>query len=93
VKASQQAVIALEVLPMLEEEARKREITRGENAYNRNEGKQLVAYPETGQARDKAAELFGVNRQYISDAKMISKKAPEKLEEIRSKDKKGTRFP
>jgi len=66
------AVIALEVLPMLEEEARKREYA-GVNQYSR--GVQLVAQGSTGKSRDKAAELFGINRQYISDAKMIAQKA------------------
>ena len=69
---------------MLEEEARKREYA-GVNQYSR--GVQLVAQGSTGKSRDKAAELFGINRQYISDAKMIAQKAPEKLDEILAGEK------
>jgi 16S rRNA G966 N2-methylase RsmD len=82
--ASQQAVIALQVLPMLEEEAKKRQYA-GVNQYSREVP--LVAQGSNGKSRDKAAELFGIGKTYISDAKMISQKAPEMLDEIRSGEK------
>jgi len=82
--ASQQAVIALEVLPMLEEEAKKRQYA-GVNQYSREVA--LVPQGSNGKSRDKAAELFGIGKRYISDAKMISQKAPEMLDEIRSGEK------
>lgn len=87
--ASQQAVIALEVLPMLEEEARKRQAIGHFNApqYKDRPVGKLVDQLEEGRSREKAAALFGINSQYIADAKMIAKKAPEKLDEIRTGEK------
>jgi len=71
------AVIALEVLPMLEEEARKRQAIGHFNApqYKDRPVGKLVDQLEEGRSREKAAALFGINRQYISDAKMIAQKA------------------
>jgi len=37
---------------------------------------------EKGEAREKAAEMVGVNRQYVSDAKQIEKDAPEVLDHV-----------
>jgi len=85
--ASQQAVIALQILPMLEEEARKRHATSGAGIYGGKPLTPLVAEPVLGEARIKAAELFGIGKTYISDAKMIAQKAPEKLDEILAGEK------
>jgi len=87
--ASQQAVIALQVLPMLEEEAKKREAIGHFNApqYKNKPGSELVHYLDKGKATEKAAELFGINSHYIADAKMIAQKAPEKLDEILAGEK------
>jgi hypothetical protein len=40
--------------------------------------------PNTGQARDEAAEMFGVAPRYVSDAKKIKEEAPELFEAVRS---------
>jgi hypothetical protein len=45
---------------------------------------QRIAQREQGKARDKAAELMGINRQYVSDAKRIAKEAPEILNRHRA---------
>jgi hypothetical protein len=55
---SQKAIIALEAEPMFARELKD----------NQRMGKQKIVDPHLkGQARDKAAQLAGVNRQYVSD--------------------------
>jgi N6-adenosine-specific RNA methylase IME4 len=75
--SSQRAVVALDVLPMLEAEAKKRQGVRNDIA-------QIVAESGQGEAREQAAVLFGTNRQYVSDAKQIQQKAPDLLGQVRS---------
>ncbi len=73
--ASQKAVIALEAEPMFARELK----------ANQRKGQQKIADPRLkGQARDKAAELAGVNRQYVSDVKRIRAKAPELISQIKT---------
>jgi len=61
--ASQKAIVALEAEPMFAKEAKQ----------NQRMGKQKIADPLLkGQARDIAAQLVGVNRQYVSVAKRYS---------------------
>ena len=73
---SQRAALAIELEKQLAAEAKKRQ--RLSNA-----SKQKIAYSDKGQARDQAAEMLGVNRQYVSDAKQIAKDAPEILEHVK----------
>ena len=63
--ASQRAALAVELLPHLEEEARKRkESTQfGESALVVAE----IPQPEKGPARDKAAQITGASGRYVSD--------------------------
>lgn len=77
--SSQKAVVALEVLPMLEEEARARQGTRTDLGNI----PQIIAGSQPSEARDIAAQLVGTNRQYVSDAKAIATKAPELLEQVK----------
>lgn len=83
--SSQRAAIALDVLPMLEAQARKRQV---ELAGTRpNTGDDLVEkIPEgsKGRAREQAAAMLGTNPRYVSDAKKIKDKAPDLLEEVRN---------
>lgn len=75
---SQRAAISLDAEALFAEEAKDRQ----------RKGKEKIPYPqETGQARDKAAEMFGVNERYVSDAKKIRDLDPEKFEQIRSGEK------
>ena len=84
--ASQKAVVSLSVEKIQAEEARERQrlagVLYGEN--HKKEVPQLIAEPleNKGEARDKTAEIIGVNRQYISDAKRIQAQAPELLEPL-----------
>lgn len=74
---SQAAAVAVEALPMLEAEAKKRQGTR-------TDIQQKVAGSELGQSRDVAAEMMGVNRQYVSDAKKLRDEAPETYERVKA---------
>lgn len=73
--SSQRAVLALDVLPLLEAKAKERQVEAGKH-------KQIIA--EAGQARDQAAKITNTNRQYVSDAKRIAEKSPELLDQVRT---------
>lgn len=82
--ASQKATIAVEVLPILEEEARKRQATGGMGIYG---GKPLSAKMHQGVVVGKSAvytsKTVGVGERYIYDAKKIKREDPKAFEEIR----------
>lgn len=71
---SQKAAVALDVMPMLEEEAEKRMTL----------GKKLPRVEDTGKATEKAGEIFNVNRKYIQDAKKIKDEKPDEFKEIKT---------
>ena len=74
---AQLVAISLEALPMFEAEARQRQRGGPGGALL----PQIIAEAsEAGDSRDKAAEAFGVNRQYVSDGKRIKAEAPELIE-------------
>lgn len=77
--SSQLAALSTDVLPMLEAEARERM-----SAAAANKGKEIFPYPENGQARDAAAELFNTNPRYVSDAKRIKADAPDVFEQVKA---------
>jgi len=78
---SQAAAVAVEALPMLEAEAHNRII-----AGKVINPEQKVAQGESraAQSRDVAAEMMGVNRQYVSDAKKLRDEAPETYERVKA---------
>ncbi len=61
----------MEILPWLKVEAKERQ---GE----RTDITQKIA-GSYGEAREQAAKLTGTNRQYVSDARQVQRKYPEKL--------------
>lgn len=76
---SQRAAISLDAEALFAEEAKKRQ-------GSRSDIKEI--FPEgSGQARDKAAEMFGVNERYVSDAKRIRDLDPDKFEQVKSGEK------
>jgi DNA modification methylase len=77
--SSQRAAVALELLPMLEAEARERQ--RGGQG-----GILLPAFlpGASGEAREQAATLMQTSPRYVSDAKRIQRESPELLERVRS---------
>ena len=91
--SSQKAVVAMDVLPMLEAEAKERQRNsikeRDESGRSMpvhqlideldNESRKPVL-----QALEQAAQMVGTNRQYVSDAKRLRDEAPELLERVRS---------
>jgi hypothetical protein len=80
--ASQRAVISLDVLPMLEEEAKERLVTSTGGADPRPV--ELFPQAEKGRSRDKAAEMFDTNPRYVSDAKKLQEEAPDLLEQVKT---------
>jgi hypothetical protein len=80
---SQAAAVAVDALPFFESEARKRQ----EAGNNQHRVTQKVAEGSKGEAREKVAAVLHTNRQYVSDAKAIKAKAPERFEQIRTGEK------
>ncbi|MCX7087962.1 MAG: hypothetical protein NTV00_07910 [Methylococcales bacterium] len=90
---SQKAVIALEILPMLEDEALERQRKAGvethSNQYKSEKVQLMASVPEAVKqdpeptSRDSAATILGIGSRIIQQAKQIAKEAPEKLEEIK----------
>lgn len=72
--ASQRAMSALSMLPLLEAQARDRQGTRGDIA--------AIVPQSDGRARDHAAALFHVGGHYVSDAKMLSDARPDLAAEV-----------
>lgn len=81
--SSQRAAIALDVLPMLEDEARERQLS----TLKQNSDKEIFPERENGQARDQAAAILGTNGRYVSDAKRLKEEAPDLYEEVRFGEK------
>ena len=82
--SSQRAVIALDILPMLEEDAKDRQrLSQGRGKKTR---KSLLVFSDNGEARQIAARLAKTNRTYVQALKAISKTAPELIEKVRAGD-------
>ena len=81
----QLAACAVEALPPLEEEAKERRVEIGK-ATGRGNLKVAAILPEplTGEAREKAAELFGVSARYIQYAKRIKTEAPDIFAQLKA---------
>lgn len=88
-QCGQSAALAVEFLPALEKEAKGRMAAGG---GDKKSGKQIIAppMPDQGKARDKAAELAGTNRQYVSDAKKLKEESPEAFEKVKTGELVGT---
>ncbi len=91
--SSQKAMISENILPFLEEEAKERKRQAGRlygEKHLRKEEEVTEIFPEplnnslknTGEARQQAAKLVGINPHYVSDAKKIKQKAPEIAEKV-----------
>ena len=86
--SGQRAVIALSVLPMLEEEAKERQrLAGGDRTSKYAEALTSTltgALQDKGEAREQAAKLFGTSAGYMSYAKHLQEEAPDLLEEVRT---------
>jgi hypothetical protein len=87
--ASQAAMVAIKALPLLEQEMRDRQVEAGRNHGAGQKLSQIVDKAKPDNSRRSAAQaglMFGVNRQYVSDAKQLDAKAPELAEAVRVGD-------
>jgi ParB-like chromosome segregation protein Spo0J len=81
---SQRAIIAAtDVLPKLEAEAKVNQ-AHGSTARGVTLGQKVDQASREPRASDRAAELLGTNRQYVSDAKKIADTAPDLVDKIKS---------
>ena len=83
--SSQRAMIALDILPRLEIEARERQ-AHGQTAPGKTLPQLIAeASPEDHrEAREVAAEMTNTNRQYVSDAKRITQEDPTLADRVRA---------
>ena len=80
--ASQRAIMATDIKPLLEVEAKKRQGMNSNFAHD----KEIIPEHAKGQSRDQAGDLFGVSGRYVSEAENIKEKEPELAEKVRSGD-------
>ena len=87
--SSQAAAASVEVLPMLEEEAKDRQranalVNQPQNKNGQNREIFPYSSEETGKSTDQAAALFQTNGRYVSDAKKLNKEAPDLFEKVKT---------
>ena len=78
--AGQRALIAVDILPLREAEARERMLAAQNNAAAREIFPQQV---EGGRAADQAGAAVGVNGRYVQEAKRLQQQAPDLAAEVR----------
>jgi len=78
--ASQRAVVALDLLPLLEQEAKERQ--RRSQGRGKKGAKECAT--SNGKASEVAARFTHSNSRYIETVKSIQAKAPEVIEKVRS---------
>ncbi|MCP4542285.1 MAG: hypothetical protein GY832_34620 [Chloroflexi bacterium] len=76
--SGQRAALAVEVLPMLEDEARKRQQVTQFGSV----GGGSVSTTASGKARGQATDLTGTNPRYVSDAKRLKQAAPDVFSKV-----------
>lgn len=83
--SGQKAAVALEILPMLEDEARARyKATVGRPSNAEKSSQKIDAIIDPARAAEQAAQIVGTNRQYVSDAKRIKEQAPAMFEQVKA---------
>lgn len=81
--SGQLAMVALDILPLLEEEAKERQGVRNDKPTTSvNSLTEVVAQPKRATAQ--AAAITGTNRQYVSDAKRIAAESPNLAAQVRA---------
>ena len=81
--ASQKAVVALDLLPLLEKEAKQRQRRSNEYRGNGRSATNCADRNGKGKAAETAARIVGASPRYVEMAKSIKQKAPELLDKIR----------
>src|SRR5262249_12325190 len=79
---SQRAAVAVDMLPLLEQEARERQLATLKHGSAPVTEK--IPAREKGEAREHAGKLVGVNGRYVQDAKAIKAQSPEVFEQLRT---------
>jgi site-specific DNA-methyltransferase (adenine-specific) len=79
---SQRAVVAHDLLPLLEQEAKERQ--RRSPGRGEKVGKNFPTFSPNGKASQVAARLMKTNENYVKVVKSLNKEAPDLVEEIRS---------
>lgn len=79
--SSQRAMLALELLPELEKQARERQ---GATQIKRGRPPVSAKVRGPGKAAEKAAGLAGVGSRYVETAKRIKREAPDLAEKVRT---------
>jgi len=87
--SSQRAVLALQILPLLEDDAKQRQRASGGDRKSEAYKKTLTAKNEepknyTGEAVEFASKLVGSNRDYLYTAKKLEKQSPNLLNYIKN---------
>lgn len=83
--SGQRAAIALDILPMLEVEAKERK-AHGLTAPGKTLT-QKIAEASEGESTQQAAELLGTNKQYVKDAKAIKGRDPKLFDKVKAGEK------
>lgn len=78
--SSQLAMVAVDMLPHYEQEAKERQGTR-------TDIRELIPECSSGKAADKAAQTVGTNGRYVTDAKKLQAEAPNLAEQVRTGSK------
>ena len=82
--ASQRAVVALDLLPLLEKEAKQRQrLSRGRGKKG---AKPCATISTNGKSSETVARITGSNARYVEMVKAINKAAPDVVEHIRCGD-------
>jgi ParB-like chromosome segregation protein Spo0J len=82
--ASQKALVALDVLPLLEKEAKQRQRRANEYRGNGHSAQKCAERNGKGKAAEAAARIVGASPRYIEMVKSVKQKAPELVDQIRT---------
>lgn len=86
--SSQRGALAVEILPMLETEAKQRIIEGAKvGAAITNTGERPTQLISGGESREQAAQLLNTNKMYVSDAKALKADAPDLFAKVKSGEK------
>lgn len=86
--SGQKAMVAQEILPLLEEEAKTRQQAAGGDRKSLSQRfDEAISQPK---AAEQAARIVGTNRQYVADAKRIIEQAPDLATAVKNGEMKIT---
>ena len=77
---SQKAMLAVELKPLFEKQAKERQIAGG---VEKSKVKAILPEASKGQSRDIVAKTVGVSGRSVSDAEKVKKASPERAEKVK----------